>query len=145
MKVANGQLAGHNSLIIDTKITPSGLEAVIDIESKSLDHSLRFISENNSCSLIHRNSAEVKKLISKIKGSFFYRCINSRYNKHLGFKDLFNEALTFLPEDSELQLLDEMQNDLANTLDSEELIGIDDEKKNVWVPIDNDEYIRDKI
>ena len=58
MKVANGQLAGHNSLIIDTKITPSGLEAVIDIESKSLDHSLRFISENNSCSLIHRNSAE---------------------------------------------------------------------------------------
>ena len=91
MKVANGQLAGHNSLIIDPKITPSGLETIIDIESKSLDHSLRFISENNSCSLIHRNSAEVKKLISKIKGSFFYRCINSRYNKHLGFKDLFNE------------------------------------------------------
>ncbi len=94
MRNAYGQLAGQNSLIIDTRITPSGLKTVLDAETKCLNHLLQFISKKslaNGTTEIYPSKKELKELKSKTKNSFIYKCITSKYNQHLKFKDLFNE------------------------------------------------------
>ena len=40
---AYGQLAGQNRLLIDTKVTPSGLQTVLNTESRCLDLLLKYI------------------------------------------------------------------------------------------------------
>lgn len=89
MRIANGQLADHNSLEISSKINSAGLEAIINTESVCLNHLLNFISKKNPSDRFSKK--ELKKILSKIKVSFIFKCINSKYNTHLKFRDLFNE------------------------------------------------------
>ena len=65
MRNAYGQLAGQNSLIIDTRITPSGLKTVLDAETKCLNHLLQFISKKslaNGTTEIYPSKKELKEL-----------------------------------------------------------------------------------
>lgn len=89
MNFANGQLAGHNSLEVNTTVNPIALEALIAKEGSCLKHLLHHISQNKTSDKVSKK--EAKKLLSKIRHSFFFRCITNRYNSHLKFKDLFNE------------------------------------------------------
>ena len=50
MRNAYGQLAGQNRLLLDTRVTPSGLQTVLNTESRCLDHLLKYIrEEEKSC------------------------------------------------------------------------------------------------
>ena len=106
MRNAYGQLAGQNRLLIDTKVTPSGLQTVLNTESRCLDLLLKYIrNEEKSClkadaEVVGRNfkiikhfrsKKEFKELKSKIKHSFIFKCITNKKNKHLKFRDLFSE------------------------------------------------------